>query len=257
MRLLLVLFLALACIGCGESTESTLARVKARGVMRVAMEPTFPPFETRDENDQLVGFDVDLARVIGGELGVEVEFVTVVWDSIIPTLLSGKADFIISGMTATAERALTVSYTEPYFHTITCLLVSSSKAPGLTDVEQLNEAGRVIVVKEGTTGHTAAEASCPKANIVAVKTENDAAREVQLGRADAFLYDLRSIRTHHRLNPDDTYVITKPVTIEPYAIAFAHGDAETAARLNAILRAMRGDGRLKELHGKYDLEDTE
>ncbi len=260
MRAGLAAALLLGLLGlaaCGDpDTTPVVEQIKARGVMRVATEPTFRPFESRDENDELVGFDVDLARVLAADLGVEVEFVTVVWDSIIPTLLKQKSDFIISGMTATEERKKTVDYSEPYFHTVTCLLVSKKRAPGVEDVSALNAEGRIIAVKEGTTGHHAAEQHCPKAKIVTLKTENDAAREVVLGRADAFLYDLWSIRKHNRNHPDETYVVAKPVSREPYAIALRQGDPVTKAWLDRVLQAMRQDGRLERLHAKYGLEDS-
>jgi polar amino acid transport system substrate-binding protein len=236
--------------------NAVIRQAKERGKLVVAMEPTFRPFEWKDDQDALVGFDVDLARLIGKELGVEVEFLSVVWDSIIPTLVGGQADLIISGMTSTPERALSVSYSDPYFHTVTCLLVSKTKAPDLTAIDAFNAEGRVIAVKEGTTGHFAAQQHCPKARIVAAKTENDAAREVALGRADAFLYDLWSIRKHHRNNPDTTYVIDTPVSREPYAIACRKGDPESVAWLDLVLRKLRLDGRLQELYDKYGLEDV-
>ena len=74
------------------------------------------------------GFDVDLANIIAKHLGVTLELKRTKWDAIIPTLVSGEVDLIISGMTATPERALKVSYSEPYFHTITCFLVSKKRA---------------------------------------------------------------------------------------------------------------------------------
>lgn len=250
-----------ACGGRGmEATDlweaSVIRRVKERGKLVVAMEPEFRPFEWKDENDVLRGFDVDLARLIGKEMEVDVEFVDVAWDSIIPTLVSGKADLIMSGMTATPLRALSVSYSDPYFHTVTCLLVSKKRAPDLAGVDDLDAPGRIVVVKEGTTGHFAAQKHCRKARIVSVKTENDAANEVVLGRADAFLYDLWSIRNHHRNHPDTTFVIAEPVSREPYAIACRKGDPETTAWLNLVLRTFRLDGRLQELYDKYGLEDV-
>lgn len=252
-----LLLLALLLPGCGREDRSVLDLAKERGTLRIATEPTFRPFESVDANDQLVGFDIDLGRALAKELGVEVEFVTVDWESIVPTLLSRKADLIMSGMTITAERKRTVDYSEPYFHTVTCLLLSNEKAPGVSSVEELNQAGRKVVVKQGTTGHTAAETRCPKAEIIPVSTEVDAAREVVLGRVDAFLYDLWSIRKHNRNHPDTTYVVATPVTKEPYGIALRKGDPETREWLDRTLGAMRADGRLQELYDKYGLENAD
>lgn len=259
----LVLPLLLGCLaalaaGCGSPEQGSIVeQAKKRGSLRIATEPTFRPFESEDANGKLVGFDIDLAKALAADLGVKAEFVTVDWNSIIPTLLSRKADVIMSGMTITDERKRTLDYSDPYFHTITCLLLSKKKAPGVTGVAQLNVKGRKIVVKEGTTGHFAAEKTCPKAEIIAVATEVDAAREVVLGRADAFLYDLWSIRQHNKNHPEETYVIAEPVTKEPYGIALRKGDSEAREWLNRTLRAMRADGRLQELYEKYGLENAD
>jgi polar amino acid transport system substrate-binding protein len=261
--LLPCLLLLLADCGGPQATtdlwrSSTLYRAKQRGRLVVALEPEFRPFEYVDEKSaELVGFDVDLARILGREMKVEVEFLRVKWESIIASLLTGKADLIISGMTATPERALKVSYSDPYFSTVTCLLVSNRKAPDVKGIADLDHEGRVVVVKQGTTGDVAAHKRCPHARIVSYPTENAAALEVAQGRADAFLYDLRSIENHHAKHPDTTRVVRTPVSIEPYAIACRKGDPDTVAWLNLVLQHLRRDGRLKELHAKYGLENAE
>ncbi len=264
MRACLLAWLAVLVSACGgrgmEATDlwenAVIRKASERGKLVIATEPTFRPFEWKNEQDELVGFDIDLARMIGKELGVDVEFLPVAWASIISTLVGGQADLIMSGMTATPERALSVSYSDPYFHTITCLLVSKQKGAGIKSIADLNQAGRVVAVKEGTTGHTAAKKHCPKAKIVTTELENDAASEVVQGRADAFLYDLWSIRKHHKNNSDSTFVIATPVSREPYAIACRKGDPESVAWLNLVLRTLRLDGRLQELYEKYGLEDV-
>ena len=80
-----------------------------------------------------------------------------------------------------------MAYSDTYFHTVTCLLVSKKRGRDIKSIADLNKAGRIVVVKEGTTGHFAAEEKCAAADVRAVETENDAANEVALGRADAFL----------------------------------------------------------------------
>lgn len=242
--------------GCGQApvaADATLAAVQARGHLIVALEPEFKPFEYVDEHGELAGFDVDLARAIGQELGVGVTFRSVEWESILPALLTGEADLIVSGMTATEERAQKVAFTRPYHRTITCLLVSTSKAAGLTTFEDLDEVGRIVTVKEGTTGDTTARARLAHATVKAFPSELAAAQEVATGMADAFLYDLVSIRNHHERSPTTTYVIETPVTTEPYAIACRRGEADTVRRLDAILEAMEADGRLDALHVRHGL----
>jgi polar amino acid transport system substrate-binding protein len=262
--LLVLSALALGLVACGgpsQTTElwkaSTIHKVTERGRLIVALEPEFNPFEYVDESGTLVGFDVDLAHILAAEMKVDVEFMRVKFESIMATVLTGKADLIMSGMTATPERALKLSYSDPYFHTVTCLLVSKKRASDVKGVADLNQEGRIVAVKQGTTGDTAAHKRCPKAKIVSYPTENAAALEVAQGRADAFLYDLRSIENHQAQHAGSTFTILTPVTVEPYAIAFRKGDPDTQAWLNLVLRQLRLDGRLKDLYAKYDLRNVD
>ena len=91
----------------------------------VGTEPEFPPFESLDENGELVGFDIDLARAIAKDLGVDVRFETMAFDSLPSALGVGKIDVILSGMTATPERAKSRTFTDSYFRTQLCLLVGT------------------------------------------------------------------------------------------------------------------------------------
>jgi polar amino acid transport system substrate-binding protein len=259
---LLVLLLLLSLTACGGSPEndlwgsSAINKAKQRGVLRVAMEPEFPPFEFM-EGATVKGFDVDLARMLAAEIDIDVEFVMVEWDSIIPALESGKADLIISGMTATPLRAMRVNYSDPYFHTATCLLVSVERGADIKSIADLDKPGRKVMVKLGTTGETAARKRCPNAEIKPLKKEVDAANEVATGRADAFLFDRRNIQDLHARFPRTTRMLLAPVSVEPYAIACPKGDPETVAWLNLALHHMRRDGRLEALYAKYELEDIE
>lgn len=257
--LLLGLILPAACAEPGATdlwSSSTINRAKQRGRIRVAMEPKFPPFESI-KGGELVGFDVDLARTLAEEAEIEVEFVQVDWKGIISTLESDRCDMIISGMTATPLRALRVSYSDPYFHTITCLLVSKERASDVKVLEDLNQPGRRVVVKTGTTGHNAAKRYLSKAEIVPLDDEVDAANEVGNGRADAFLYDKKQILIYGEKHKEKTFTLLDPVSVEPYCIAVRKGDPDTVAWLNLVLHHMRRDGRLEKLYAKYGLENAD
>ncbi len=258
------LVLALLLTSCGQSNlgstdlwkTSTINKAKERGRLRVAMEPEFPPFESV-KNGELVGFDVDLARILAQEAEIEVEFVQVSWDGIIGTLDTDRADLIISGMTATPLRALKVGYSDPYFHTVTCLLVSKERGADIKGIADLNREGRTVAVKLGTTGHEAAKKRCPKAEIIPYNKEVDAASMVASGRADAFLYDKKAVLIHAAKNPKTTFTLLEPVSVEPYCIACRQGDPETIAWLNLVLHHMRRDGRLEAMYAKYGIENAE
>src|SRR2546422_5268527 len=90
-------------------------RYKTAGVIKVASDIPYPPMEMFDENQKLTGLDYDLAQALGAKLGVRLELQTQAFESIIPSLQSGKNDIIMSGMNDTAERQETLDFVD-YFH---------------------------------------------------------------------------------------------------------------------------------------------
>ncbi len=231
--------------------NSTLNTVIQRGKLVVGMEVKFWPFEYADEKGEPVGYDVDLARLMAKELGVVLEIKDMEWTGLIPALQTGKVDLVISGMTATLERAKAVTFTDSYFLTGLCALVSVKRAPGLTRVEQLNAPGRILAVKTGTTGDLTATKRFPQAEVRRFKDETACAQEVAAGRADAFIYDQISIAKHQKQNAETTTALLTPFTHEPFAAAMRKGDFDFWQWMNQFLRTVKADGRLKELRAKH------
>ena len=97
------------------SAESVLIDIQKRGSLKVGMA-TFVPWAMRDKEGNLIGFEIDVAKKLAKDMGVEVEFVPTAWSGIIPALIAKKFDVIIGGMSITAQRNLTVNFTQPYAH---------------------------------------------------------------------------------------------------------------------------------------------
>ncbi|NJL58474.1 MAG: transporter substrate-binding domain-containing protein [Desulfobacteraceae bacterium] len=184
--------------------SSVLNQVIKRSKLIVGMEAKYFPFEYADKDGKLIGFDADLANLIAKELGVEIEIKDIEWTGLIPALQSGKVDLIISGMTRTLERSKSVTFTDPYFETGLCVLLSKQKASDVKEIQQINASDRIIAVKTGTTGDLVASKMFPKAQINRFKDESACAREVATARADAFIYD-------QLLLPSITKKIRKPL----------------------------------------------
>jgi len=230
---------------------STLDQIIKRNKLIVGMEVEFFPFEYADEKGNPVGFDVDIAKLAAKELGVEIEIKDIEWTGLIPSLQSGKVDMIISGMTATLERAKAVTFSQAYFETGLCALLSQKKAPNIKDVKELNTPDRIIAVKVGTTGDLVTAKLFPKAQVNRYKDETACVREVVTGRADAFLYDQLSVAKHHKQNPKTTRAVLTPFTYEPYSIAMRKGDFDFWNWINMYLDTIKRDGRYQELYKKY------
>ncbi len=254
--LLFAVLLLLTACGRSEEYASSLDKVQATGVLVIGTEPEFKPFESKNEHGEYVGFDMDLVRAFASDLGVELRIEEMAFPALIPALRTGKIDLVISGMTATDERAEEVAFSDAYFETGLCLLVnveSGIDVPGDAN-------GKRIVVKQGTTGQINAPRLFPdSADLLTVmQTEGECTSEVALGRADAFLYDQLSVVGAASKHAETTRAILEPLTREPYAMALRHGDAKMVARVNAFLAAARADGRYAALRGVYlaDLPDA-
>lgn len=229
------------------SKKSQLAEIVAKGKLVVGMELKFWPFEYTDEKGQPVGLDVDLARQIAKDLSVELEIKDMEWTGLIPALQAGKIDLIISGVTGTLERAKSITFTDAYFSTGLCALLSTARAGTVAKAEQLDAPGRVIAVKTGTTADTVATQRFPKAQINRYKDETACVQEVVNGRADAFIYDQISVAKHARQNPGATKALLTPFTYEPYCIAMRKGDFDLWNWLQMFISVNKANGRLEDI----------
>jgi ABC-type amino acid transport substrate-binding protein len=192
--------------------SSTIMQVKGRGKAVVLMEAQFKPFTWKDAG-VLKGFDVDLARAIGAELEVDVEFRESAFDLLANELVEGKGDLVISGVTATPLRGRRCAFTDPYYLTRTIALVSTKRAGGVKTLAGSTPSRRIIA-QSGSTGRPRRSATGRAWH--ARHGEPVRARGTQ-GRADAFIYDLPGAE-HAKQHFDTTFVIGETLSIEPYAI---------------------------------------
>src|SRR4030042_6143387 len=119
------------------TTESAIAEVLKRGVLRVGMS-TFVPWAMKDKTGNLIGFEIDVATRLAKDMGVKVEFVPTKWAGIIPALLTGKFDVIIGGMGILPERNLKVNFTMPYDYSGMSMVANKQRAEGFKSLEAFN-----------------------------------------------------------------------------------------------------------------------
>jgi polar amino acid transport system substrate-binding protein len=152
-------------------------------------------------------------------------------------------------MTATPERAKAVAFSDPYLTTGLALLVPASNiATGLADLDQ---AGKTIVVRQGTTGEVFARANVRQAKILTLEKENACVLEVTQGKADAFIYDQMSVFQNARRQAGKVRALLSPLQQESWAVALRPDDTELRAQVNAFLAKFRADGGFNELADKY------
>lgn len=249
--LLAVFCLAGLSAGAAQADSATLKAIQQRGELRVGLEAGYMPFEMLDKGGQIIGFDIDLARLMARKLGVKLQVVNQGWDGIIPALLTGKFDVTLGGMTITPERAKSVDFCDPYVTIGQTVLLSKKLEGRITSFQQLNSPQYRVLSKLGTTGEIATRKNFPRAQIRTFEHQADAAIEVRNGRADAFIYDLPFNAVMAAQFPDSLVHLKEPFTHEDLGWAIRQNDPELKAWLNGFLAGLKKDGTYQALYKKW------
>lgn len=231
--------------------QSTLNKIIKRGELRIGVEAGYMPFEMRDKKGNIIGFDIDLARLMAKEMGVKLTVVNMQWDGIIPALLTDKFDLLMGGMTITPQRNLQVNFTDPYIYIGQSVLLSRKLAGQITRYDQLNDPKYTIASKLGTTGEIATRRHLPKAKLKSFESEADGAMEARSGRADAFVYDQPFNLIYAAQFPDALVHLKEPFTKEALGFGVRKGDPDFLNWLNHFLRQIREDGVYDALYRKW------
>ena len=235
--------------------SSTLYKIVHRGVLKVGLNAGYMPFEMRSRSGQIVGFDVDIANAMAKAMGVKLKLINTDWDGIIPALLTGKFDIIISGMTITQKRNLKVNFADPYYVVGQTILLNKKWKGKITDYKQLDSPKFTITGMLGTTGDIAAKKYLSKAKLESFGTEEEAVMQVMQGRADAFVYDEPYNAIFYATKGKGKLVfLDKPFTYEPLGWAIRKGDPDFLNWLNNFLREIKHDGVYKKLHKKWFID---
>ncbi len=215
----------------------------------IGMEMKYPPFEMKDATGAPAGVSVDLARALAAHLGKPVRIEDMAFDSLIPMLKTGKVDLIVSSMTATAERAKSIDFSDPYATAGLCLL--TGKDSRVRESGDLDQPGITVAVKSGTTGHVFTEAGLKHAGPRVLDDADACVVEVIQGKADAFIYDQLSILRYWKIHPDRTRALLSPIQTEPWAIGIRKGRPELLKSVNAFLADFRKSGGFDRLAAKH------
>lgn len=247
--LLALLLVVLAAGGCGKEEKSEEPLV-------VAMELAYPPFEGKNDAGEPEGVSVELMEAFGEYIGREIKIENTAWDGLIPALQTGKADLVISSMTIRPDREEQVDFSDPYANALLAVLVS--KDAEAKSIEDLNQEGKNLAVKSGSTGHLYAESNLEKAELVVLPDESACVTEVAQGRADGFIYDQLTIYRNWQKNLETTDAIFIPFQEpEKWSIAVQKGNSELLEQVNAFLKEFREEGGYDKLVETYLSEEKE
>jgi cystine transport system substrate-binding protein len=245
------LSLLAACAKKAE-TASAWERIKASGVLRIALEGTYPPFNFQGKDGQLTGFEVDFAKALAAQLGLKPRFQTAPFAGLLGALESGRADVVINQITITPEREAKYDFSEPY--TISGIQIIKLKdRPGLEKPEDL--AGKKVGVGLGTNYEQWARANAPTADIRTYDDDPTKYQDLKAGRIDAVLND--------RLVAAD-FVKTSPEFVASGAPFAAQGagvamkkDPGLKVVIDQAIDTLRSNGKLAAISQRwFDMDVT-
>lgn len=245
-----ILIIALAALAVAACSEDSGTGPGGPGpALRVGMDLTYPPFEMQDTGGRPDGVSVRMAEALATHLGRRLQIVPMDFSGLIPALQTGNIDLVLSSMTATDERRLSIDFSDPYAFTGLALLVGRDSE--IRSVEDLKAPGRSVTAKLGTTGESWALANLPEARRVVFEDQTACVLEVIQGRADAFIYDQLSIYNYARQNPQTTHAILDPFVQEAWAVGLAKGNDELREAVDEFIASFRESGGFEQLGELY------
>ncbi len=244
--------IASAAASSGETEQGgdELDSVLSAGKLVVGIEGTYPPFTYHDENDEIVGFDVEIAEKIAEKLGVEAEFVEAAWDSLLIGIDSGRLDLVVNAVSVTEERAEKYDFSEPYYYEARRVIVRAEDDSIQTE-EDLD--GKKVATN--VTNAFIPWYESMGAEIVGIDTSGEAIELVLSGRADLCGTSVPVLNSYMAEHPDAegklkvAFVI--PDSEDQIAIPVRKGETRFLEAVNQALAELREEGTLKELSEKY------
>lgn len=248
MKKILVLMLGILALaamlvaGCGGGEK----KAEEAPVLRVGTEATFAPFEFQKEGSKdYDGFDMDLARAIGKQLGRKVEIVNMGFDALIPALNAGNIDLAAAGMSITDERKQAVTFSEPYYTSGLIIMVNKDN----NDIKSLKDLeGKRIAVQIGTTGEIKAR-SIANAEVKAFNGTNEAAMELTNKGVDAIINDSPVVGYYLAQGGNATAkTVGEVMEAEQYGLAVKKGNDKLAADVNKAIAELKKSGEYDKIY---------
>ena len=238
---------AIAVSGASAFAD-TVQKIQARKKLLAAIDLSVPPFGMTDGAMKPQGSDVDVARLLAKDLGVELEIVQVTGPNRIPFLLTNKVDIVISSFSVTKERAKVVAFSAPY--SVNQLVIGAAKDVAITGMKDL--VGRRVAVVRGNLQDLELTKSAPQGTQL-VRYEDDATANTALiaGQVDAIATPSTTVKTLATRHPAKNFEIKFVVAVQPLAIGLRKEDTELHAWINSWVEKNAANGHLNEIYSKW------
>jgi polar amino acid transport system substrate-binding protein len=233
-------------LGAAQAQELTL---------KIGTEGAYPPFNNLTADGKLEGFDIDIANALCEEIKAKCEIVTQDWDGMIPALQAKKFDAIIASMSITDERKEKVDFTDKYYQTPSAIVVA--KDSDIKGVTKEDLAGKSIGVQGSTTFSNYTEATYTDSDVKLYPTADEYKLDLANGRLDAANDDIVVLQQWLKTEQGacckiaGTIAPVKEFHGEGIGIAIRKGEDALREKFNAAIKAIRANGKYKEINDKY------
>ena len=218
---------------------------------RIGIAPYYPPLAYKFRGT-LVGVEVEFAQQLGKELNKQIIFVETPWSDLIPALVDGRIDIIMSGMSVTEDRAKLVSFTEPYMHIGQMALVRARDQASFSTLETFFDTTARVGFASNTTGEQVAKTIFTQAKLRPQPTAEDGVAALRQGVIDVFIHDAPTV---WRIggNPGETELVGLywPLSEEPLAWAVRKNDGPLQFALSQKVKEWKLNGRLQLLMSRW------
>ena len=211
---------------------------------------TYPPFESLDAGNKIVGFDIDLANALCKQMQANCTFTNHAFDSLIPALKFKKYDAVISGMDITPERSKQVAFTDPYYANSALVIAKKDAFKSFDDLK-----GKRIGMENGTTHQKYLQDKHPEVTTVAYDSYQNAIIDLKNGRIDGVFGDTAVVtewlKANDKLAPVGDKVTDKAYFGTGLGIAVRQGNTELQQKFNAALEKVKKDGTYETIYNKW------
>jgi len=238
--------------------DSLLEVIKKRGTFKVGMT-SFVPWAMRDKNGELIGFEIDVANAVAKDMGVEIQLIPTQFAGILPALLAGTFDTIITGIAVTSKRNLQVNFTIPYQTYGSMLVVSKKLAPNVKTIADLNRPEITFGSRRGGTGLKHLTANFPKAKILQFDDDAQLYQDVINGNLHATSSPKPKPQFYTSAYPNSLHMPIEgflPGSVQNSGFAIRKGDPDYLSFLNNWIRINHTNGFLAKRNAYWFNSDN-
>ena len=239
----------------GTAQDNSLQNVLDKGTLVLGLDDSFPPMGFRDENNNIVGFDIDVATEVENRMGVELKLQPIEWSTKEMELNTGSVDCLWNGLSIDDERKQAMDLSEPYMTNRMVLVVLNDSE--YTD--QASLAGKTIGVQNGSTAEKILEESDFSktiGNTIGFKDNVTAFMELETKGIDAIFMD-EVVANYAITSPNkDFKVLEDGLTEEEYAVGFKKGNTALKNEVQKYIDEMKADGTMTQISEKWFGKDV-